>query len=98
MAKLAAAGVRFDRVEARVTDGNHPLAGKRFVLTGTLASLPRSQAKKQLEAVGAVVGSSMSGKTDYLVAGEKAGSKLTKAEKLGVRVLSEEELVRLLDG
>ncbi len=97
LAKLAASGVRFDRVEDRVRSGDHPLAGKRFVLTGTLGSMPRSQAKRALEAAGAVVGSSVSVKTDYLVAGEKAGSKLAKAKKLGVEVLSEDDLVRLLD-
>lgn len=73
-----------------------PLAGKTFVLTGTLPTLSRDQAKDLLEAQGAKVAGSVSKKTDYLVAGEQAGSKLDKAHELGVAVIDEAGLLDLL--
>ena len=73
-----------------------PLAGKTFVITGTLNQMSRSEAKSALQALGAKVSGSVSIKTDYLIAGEKAGSKLTKAQDLGVEILSEDELLTLL--
>jgi DNA ligase (NAD+) len=73
-----------------------PLAGQSFVLTGTLNSMDRNDAKARLQALGAKVAGSVSAKTNCLVAGEKAGSKLTKAQDLGVKVISEEELIALL--
>ncbi len=73
-----------------------PLAEKVFVLTGTLRKMGRSDAKAALQALGAKVSGSVSAKTDFLVAGEKAGSKLIKAQNLGVAVLSEDDLVILL--
>ncbi len=76
---------------------NQPLAGQTFVLTGTLSGMTRDEAKLRLQALGAKVSGSVSGKTSAVVAGEKAGSKLTRAESLGVRVISEDELVELLD-
>ena len=72
------------------------LQGKTLVLTGTLPNLSRSEAKALIEAAGGKVSGSVSKKTDYLVAGEAAGSKLTKAESLGVTVLSEADLTALL--
>jgi DNA ligase (NAD+) len=72
------------------------LQDKTLVLTGTLPSLSRSEAKALIEAAGGKVSGSVSKKTDYLVAGEAAGSKLTKAESLGVKILDEAELVQLL--
>ena len=75
-----------------------PLAGKTVVLTGTLPTLSRDDAKDLLEAAGAKVAGSVSRKTDYLVAGAEAGSKLEKALALDVPVLDEEGLQRLLKG
>ena len=78
--------------------GEGPLAGKTFVLTGTLPDLTREQASERIMAAGGRVTSSVSKKTDFVVAGENAGSKLTKAESLGVAVLDEPGLLGLLDG
>ncbi|PSN10776.1 DNA ligase, partial [filamentous cyanobacterium CCT1] len=72
------------------------LAGKTFVLTGTLPTLTRPEATELIEAAGGKVTSSVSKATDYLVAGEKAGSKLTKAEGLGIAILSEGDLLTLI--
>ena len=72
------------------------LSGKTLVLTGTMDELSRSEAKEKLLALGAKVAGSVSGKTDYLVAGRDAGSKLTKAEKLGVSVVDESQLLKWL--
>lgn len=78
--------------------GDGPLSGKTLVVTGTLERHSRNEAHALIEQAGGKAASSVSKATDYLVAGEKAGSKLAKAEKLGVAVLSEEEFERLLEG
>ena len=70
-----------------------PFSGKTFVITGTLPSMSRNEAKGRIERWGGKVTGSVSSKTDYLLAGENAGSKLTKAQRLGITILSEEELL-----
>jgi DNA ligase (NAD+) len=72
------------------------LAGKTFVLTGTLAHFTRDEAKRMIEDAGGKVSGSVSKKTDYVVAGADAGSKLDKAKELGVKVIGEKELEKLL--
>jgi DNA ligase (NAD+) len=73
-----------------------PLTGRQYVITGTLETRSREEAKAALEALGAKVSDSVSGKTTGVVVGESPGSKLAKAEKLGVPILSEEDLDELL--
>jgi DNA ligase (NAD+) len=74
-----------------------PLVGKTLVLTGTLPNLTREDATERVEAAGGKVTGSVSKKTDYVVAGEDPGSKLTKAQELGTEVLDEDGLLALLD-
>ena len=76
---------------------DHRLQGKVFVLTGTLPGMTRSEAGALVEKFGGKVSSSVSKKTDYVLAGEDAGSKLTKANQLGVTVISEEEFLRMIE-
>jgi DNA ligase (NAD+) len=95
--KLITAGINWPDVEI-VTAKEQPLAGQTFVLTGTLVSLTRDEAKTRLQALGAKVSGSVSKKTSVVVAGEAAGSKLAKAEQLGVEVWDEERLLALLRG
>ena len=85
-----------DGVSGGLHPENSPIAGKTFVLTGTLPTLKRDQAAALIEAAGGKVSGSVSKKTDFVVAGEAAGSKLEKAHALGVAVLNEEELLGML--
>jgi len=92
--KLKQAGLHFrSREEKR---GERPLEGKTFVLTGTLSSFSREEAKEMIENWGGKVASSVSGKTDYLVIGESPGSKVDKARELGIATLSEAEFLKLV--
>ncbi len=91
--RLISAGVRTDAVsEARATT----LEGLTFVLTGTLPTMSRDEASALIKKAGGKVSGSVSKKTSYIVAGEDAGSKLTKAKELGVNIISEEELLKML--
>jgi len=94
--QLRACGVTWEEGEPAPVDVQ-PLAGKTFVLTGTLPTLSRDQAKDMLEAAGAKVAGSVSKKTDYVVAGAEAGSKLEKAQALGIAILDEAGLLALLE-
>lgn len=92
--RLREAGVNFETTLAPAGDA---LAGQTFVLTGELTNFTRKEATERLEALGAKVSGSVSKKTSYVVAGEAAGSKLQKANELGIPVLSEEGLMKLLE-
>jgi DNA ligase (NAD+) len=92
--KLLDAGVYWDEVETPAADAQI-LAGKSFVITGTL-SRPRSEIKDELLAMGGKVVGSVSKKTDYLLAGSDAGSKLAKAEQLGITIIDEDGLSDLI--
>ncbi len=95
IAKLRAAGVRWPKPVRRVK-AEAPLAGKTFVLTGTLSSLSREEAKKKLQALGAKVAGSVSKKTDYVVVGADPGSKAEKARALQVEMIDENRLLRMI--
>ncbi len=94
--RLRKAGVNFNSELYRPRAAGGPLEGKTLVLTGTLPNLSREQATARIEEAGGKVSSSVSKKTDYVVAGEEAGSKLDKAQKLGVKIISEAELLKLV--
>jgi DNA ligase (NAD+) len=97
--RLLEGGVEFPAVEKRATAtaGGGAFAGKTFVFTGKLARLTREEGEALVTERGGRAASSVSKKTDYVVAGEKAGSKLAKAEKLGVPVISEEDFQKMLE-
>jgi len=95
--RLRAAGVQLEEQGPAPGDIEGPLKDKTFVLTGTLPDLTRGDAKERIEAAGGKVTGSVSKKTDYVVAGADPGSKLAKAEKLGVEVIDEAGLLKLLD-
>jgi DNA ligase (NAD+) len=91
---MRAAGLNL--VEAAAAGGVAGIAGKTFVLTGTLPTLGRDEARDMIEKAGGKVSGSVSKNTHYVVAGEEAGSKLTKAQELGVAILDEAALRALL--
>lgn len=93
--RLREAGLQFEHEVKKKTGG--ALSGRTFVLTGTLPTMTREEATARIEAAGGKVTGSVSKKTSYVVAGAEAGSKLQKAQSLGIPVIDEAELVRLLD-
>jgi DNA ligase (NAD+) len=96
IARLKAAGVNLDSQAPETGGEAGPLAGKVFVLTGTLSSMTREEAQLALEGLGAKVTGSVSKKTSYVVAGSEAGSKLEKARQLGIETLDERALLALI--
>jgi len=90
--------MKIQDVEKLAANADSPVAGLTLVFTGTLSQMTRDEAKAKALSLGAKVAGSVSGKTDILIAGEKAGSKRTKAESLGVKVISEEEWIELVSG
>lgn len=94
--RLIKAGISWEKVSQEPI-GNQPLKGQSWVITGTLTSMGRDEAKAKLQALGAKVSGSVSAKTTALLAGEKAGSKLANAEKLGVKVVTEDEFLKILE-
>jgi DNA ligase (NAD+) len=96
IARLRDKGLKFELSEAERRAEGGPLEDQTFVLTGTLPALSRDEATKLIRRAGGKVTGSVSRKTDYVVAGESPGTKLAKAEQLGVRVLDEDALRELL--
>jgi DNA ligase (NAD+) len=96
--RLKESGLNFVSALHRPESALGLFSGKTFVLTGTLPTLSREEASSKIEALGGKVSSSVSKKTDFVLAGEEAGSKLEKAQKLGVRILDEAEFFRLAAG
>ncbi len=97
--KLRRAGVRLEDERAGdARSGSLPLAGTEFVLTGRLESLPRSEAEARIRALGGRAGSDVTSRTTYVVVGAEPGSKLAKAERMGKRILNEDEFLDLLKG
>jgi DNA ligase (NAD+) len=94
---LRKSGLQFSQAKKAAPKQAGKFAGRTFVLTGTLPNLTRDEAAEKIEAAGGKVTGSVSKKTDYVVAGESAGSKLDKASKLGITVIGEKELVELLE-
>jgi DNA ligase (NAD+) len=92
--ELLEAGIHWPKID-KIEVESLPLAGQTFVLTGTLEQMDRNVAKATLQALGAKVAGSVSAKTSCVVAGDKAGSKLAKAEALGIKVLNEQEMLAL---
>ena len=97
LARLKELGLNME-MQVQAVSEEHPFYGKTMVFTGTMPTLGRAEAQTMAQDVGAKVSGSVSKKTDYVVAGAEAGSKLTKAEQLGVTVIDEAEFLRLLSG
>lgn len=92
--RLLDAGIKWETIKEAA---HSAISGQTFVLTGTLASMTRDEAKEKLESLGAKVAGSVSAKTNYVVTGTEAGSKLAKAKELGVSILDENEFIRLIE-
>jgi DNA ligase (NAD+) len=94
--RMKNAGLQFEEQRHRAVRQS-PVTGKMLVLTGTLSTMTRNQAKQKIEELGGHVASSVSVRTDFVVVGAEAGSKLDKAKKLGVRTLDEDEFLKLVN-
>ncbi len=95
IARLSKAGLNFSSSLFAAASAIGPFSGKTFVLTGTLPTMTREEASAKIEALGGKVSGSVSKKTDYVLAGAEAGSKLEKAQKLGVKVIDESEFLKM---
>jgi DNA ligase (NAD+) len=96
--KLIKAGVKLEREKVEEASPEElPLAGLEFILTGKLESFPRSEAEAKIKALGGKAGSDVTKKTSYVVVGADPGSKLAKAEKLGIRTINEADFLELLN-
>jgi len=93
---IGVAGIHWPAIESRADDADLPLAGKTVVVTGTLTTMSRAAAKEAVQSLGGKAAGSVSKKTDFLIAGDNAGSKLAKAQELGIPLMTEEELTELL--
>ena len=91
-------GLQFSRDISNDKKTPDTLSGKKFVITGTLPTLKRDRAKELIENAGGTVGNTVRSKTDYLLLGEKPGSKLAKAQELGIKIITEAELFKLING
>ena len=94
--RLRNSGVRWKELEPTVPGKDGPLAGKTFVLTGTLAGMTRDEARDQIQVLGGKLTGSVSKNTDFIVYGDNPGSKLTKAQKLGIEIIDHIGLKQLL--
>ncbi len=94
--KLEENGVKLEIIDYELQKENLNIKNKNFVLTGSLSKLTRSEAKAKIKEFSGKVSSSISKKTDYLIAGEKSGSKLEKAKKIGVKILTEDEFINII--
>ena len=93
---LQAAGVHWPKLKAVVKKAEHPLQGKTIVITGSFTAMTRNELKDRLQALGAKVTGSVSSKTDYVFAGADPGSKIDKAEKLGVEIIGEQQAMKMI--
>jgi DNA ligase (NAD+) len=98
IARLRESGLRMEEQRREPSEINEQIAGKTFVVTGALTQFTRDEIHERIKALGGKASGSISAKTDYLIAGDKAGSKLAKAESLGVPVLTEDDFQRMLGG
>ncbi|MDO5033227.1 MAG: NAD-dependent DNA ligase LigA [Eubacteriales bacterium] len=96
--QLASLGVKLEASPQEKSEANGVLAGKSVVITGNFGSLSRSDLEEQLKAAGATVRSSVSSKTDFVLVGERAGSKLAKAQELGIKLVPAQDLMRFIKG